>query len=119
MSLYERLGSDQGIRAAVDEFYARLLADPALVSYFEGADMKQLRAHQAQLLIQVTGGPIAYSGRELAVAHKGLAITPQAFDRVVEHLASTLADLGVAQEDIAQVGGALVAHRDVIVEAAA
>jgi hemoglobin len=117
MSLYERLGQDVGIRTAVDEFYDRVTGDPQLKSYFDGIDMGRLRAHQAKLLIQVTGGPAQYDGRELAVAHRDLGITGPDFDRVVAHLAATLADLGVAAEDIGEVGGALGAHRDEIVTA--
>jgi hemoglobin len=117
MSLYERLGEQQGIRAAVDEFYTRVLADPRLVGYFDGVDQRKLRGHQTALLVQVTGGPAGYDGRDLAAAHDHLGITPQDFDRVVGHLVVTLTDLGVPQEDIAEVGAALTAHRDEIVTA--
>ncbi|MGY1845385.1 group I truncated hemoglobin [Modestobacter sp. SYSU DS0875] len=115
MTLYERLGQDVGIRTAVDDFYRRVVADPDLAGYFEGVDMPQLRRHQTALLVQVTGGPVEYSGRELAAGHEGLGITADAFDRVVGHLVDTLTDLGVAGEDIGQVGAALGAHRDEIV----
>jgi hemoglobin len=117
MSLYERLGQDVGIRTAVDDFYRRLLADPQLVPYFENVDMNRLRGHQAKLLVQVTGGPVEYDGRELSAAHGDLNITGPDFDRVVGHLAATLDDLGVPQDDIGQVGSALTAHRDEIVTA--
>jgi hemoglobin len=117
MSIYERLGEQRGIRAAVDDFYERVLADPELASYFDGIDMTMLRAHQTKLLVQVTGGPVEYDGRELAVAHDGLGVTPQAFDRVVGHLVDTLTDLDVQERDIAAVGQALAAHRATIVTA--
>jgi hemoglobin len=117
VSIYERLGEQRGIRAAVDDFYERILADPELTSYFDGIDMSRLRAHQTKLLVQVTGGPVEYDGRDLAVAHDGLAVTPQAFDRVVGHLVDTLADLDVQERDIATVGQALAAHRGTIVTA--
>lgn len=118
MSIYEQLGQEHGIRTAVDDFYQRVLADPALQPYFRGADLNRLRAHQTKLLVQVTGGPVGYDGRDLATAHQPLDITPQDFDRVVGHLASTLGDLGVEQATIAQVGAALTAHRDDIVSQA-
>jgi hemoglobin len=117
MSLYERLGREVGIGTAVDDFYARLVADPELARYFEGIDLPQLRRHQTALLVQVTGGPVEYSGRALAEGHAGLDITPEAFDQVVGHLVATLTDLGVSAEDIGQVGAALTAHRDEIVTA--
>jgi hemoglobin len=115
MSIYDQLGHEHGIRTAVDDFYQRVLADPALQPYFQGVDMSRLRAHQTKLLVQVTGGPVEYDGRDLATAHQPLDISPQDFDRVVGHLASTLTDLGVEQATIAQVGAALTAHRDDIV----
>ncbi|MCU1619136.1 MAG: hemin receptor [Modestobacter sp.] len=117
MSLYERLGREVGIRSAVDDFYVRVVSDPELAPYFEGIDLPRLRRHQTALLVQVTGGPVEYSGRTLAEGHAGLGITPGAFDRVVGHLVATLTDLGVSAEDIAEVGGALTAHRDDIVTA--
>ena len=118
MSLYERLGQEVGIRTAVDDFYVRVVADPALAPYFEGIDLPQLRRHQTALLSQVTGGPIEYSGRDLAAGHAGLGITPGHFDLVVGHLVDTLTALGVPAEDIGEVGAALSAHRDDIVTAA-
>ncbi|MEU2350963.1 group 1 truncated hemoglobin [Modestobacter sp. NPDC049651] len=115
MSLYERLGREVGIRTAVDDFYERVVADPQLEHYFADADLPQLRRHQAALLVQVTGGPAGYSGRDLATGHAGLGITAADFDRVVGHLVGTLTALGVGDDDIAAVGAALSAHRDEIV----
>jgi hemoglobin len=118
MSLYQRLGQEAGIGTAVDDFYVRVVGDPQLAPYFDGVDLPRLRRHQTALLVQVTGGPVEYSGRDLAEGHSGLDITPSAFDRVVAHLVATLTDLGVPAEDIAAVGEALTAHRDDIVTAA-
>jgi len=119
MSIFERLGQEQGIRAAVDDFYGRVVGDPQLTQYFDGVDLRKLRGHQTALLVQVTGGPAAYSGRDLAAAHDRLGITPEDFDRVVGHLVATLTSFGVAAEDIGSVGEALGAHRDEIVSAPA
>ena len=66
-----------------------------------------------------TGGPATYSGRDLAIAHARLGITPGDFDRVVEHLVGTLTSFGVSGDDIGTVGEALTAHRDEIVTAPA
>jgi hemoglobin len=117
MSLFERLGQEAGIRTAVEDFYVRVVADPQLAPYFEGIDLPRLRRHQTALLSQVTGGPVEYTGRDLAAGHAGLGITPEDFDRVVGHLVATLTALGVSAEDIGAVGEALTAHRDDIVTA--
>ena len=118
MSLYERLGKEAGIRTAVADFYVRVVSDPQLTPYFAGVDLPRLRRHQTALLVQVTGGPVEYSGRDLAAGHAGLDITPTAFDQVVGHLVATLTALGVSDDDIGEVGAALTAHRDDIVTAA-
>ncbi|SEO77121.1 group I truncated hemoglobin [Trujillonella endophytica] len=115
MSLYERLGETAGIRTAVDDFYRRVLGDPELAGYFEGVDLAGLHSHQTDLLVQVTGGPAGYTGRDLAAAHQGRDISPEAFDRVVAHLVATLTALGVGEADIGAVGAALTAHRDEVV----
>jgi hemoglobin len=115
MSLYQRLGQEAGIRTAVDDFYVRVVSDPQLAHFFEGIDLPRLRRHQTALLSQVTGGPVEYSGRDLAAGHAGLGIGPDDFDRVVGHLVATLTELGVSGEDIGAVGAALTAHRDEIV----
>ena len=115
MSIYEALGQEQGIRVAVDDFYGRVLADPALTHYFEGVPMDRLKRHQAALLVQVTGGPKAYDGRDLGEAHRHLGVTSEDFDRVVAHLAATLTALGVDAETLGQVAAAVGATRDDIV----
>ena len=115
MSLYERLGQEVGIRNAVEDFYVRVVADPQLAPYFDGIDLTRLRRHQTALLVQITGGPVGSSGRDLAEGHAGLDITPAAFGLVVGHLVATLTDLRVSPEDIGEVGAALSAHRDDIV----
>jgi hemoglobin len=115
MSLYDELGREDSIRVAVDHFYRRVVADPALAHHFAGVDIPRLRAHQVQLLASVTGGPQRYEGRDLAEAHMGLAITSSEFDRVVTHLDETLGDLGVEPHARGQVAEALAAHRDEIV----
>jgi hemoglobin len=117
MTIYEQLGQENGIRTAVDDFYERVTADPALKSYFEGIDMARLRSHQAQLLIQVTGGPERYEGRDLATAHRGLGITSEAYERVVGHLAATLSGMGVEASIIGDVAAALDGYRSDIVTA--
>jgi hemoglobin len=119
MSLYDELGQEPGISKAVDEFYARVLADPSLAHYFAGADVDKVRQHQVQLLSQVSGGPQQYTGRALDLTHRRLGITGEDFDRVVAHLAGTLDDLAAPGEVRDQVTGVLVAQRDAVVSAPA
>ena len=95
-TIYDEIGGAQAVDVVVEAFYQRLLADPGLLSYFEGRDMTRLKAHQRALLTVALGGTAEeYGGRMMHPAHAGLAITHAAFDRVLEHLAAVLRDAGV------------------------
>jgi hemoglobin len=109
--LYASLGGDMGLRAAVAVFYARVTADPELAPYFAGIDLDRLRAHRRAFLMAALDGPTIFTGRPLETAHAGRGITDDHFDRLVDHLAETLGDLGNASTDVALVRERLEALR--------
>lgn len=116
-SMYERLGAG-GIRAAVDQFYHRALGDPMLAPYFgdltpEG--LSRLHRHQALLIGQVLGGPKTFELHELAIAHRRLHITPDAYWRTVGHLAAVLAGLDVDKDIVMHLLDALFDMQELIV----
>jgi hemoglobin len=117
MSIYDAIGGAGAVRAAVDDFYARVLADPRLAPFFTGTDLNRLKAHQRAFIAAAIGGPEIFSGRDMASAHAGLGITDADFDAVVGHLVDTLSGLGVPEETIGQIGSALAPLRSDIVSA--
>ena len=117
MSIYERIGGADAVRAAVDDFYARVLADPALAPFFAATDLDRLKAHQRSFIAAAIGGPEVFSGRDMASAHAGLGISDADFDAVVGHLVATLGGLGVPAGTITQIGGALTPLRAQVVAA--
>lgn len=117
MSIYTDIGGRPAVDAAVSDFYERVLADRSLSPYFDGVDIDRLKRHQRAFMGMALGGPVAYSGRDMASAHAGLAITSGAFDAVVQHLAATLESLGVPDEIIGQIAGALLPLKGDIVTA--
>ena len=114
-TLFERLKGQDGIAEAVREFYTRVLDDPQLAHYFEGVPMWRLQRHMVAFLVQATGGPAAYDGREMADAHSHLGVTGRDFDRVVRHLVETLSEAGIAAKDVDEVVGALAPVRPFVV----
>ncbi|MGD9694861.1 MAG: group 1 truncated hemoglobin [Thermoleophilia bacterium] len=119
-SIYDEIGGAEAVRAAVDDFYVRVLGDPTLEGYFEGRDINRLKSHQRAFIAAAVGGPEIYAGRSMKEAHAGLDITSEAFDRVVEHLVATLDGLGVPAETIGTIGGALAPLKaDIVVPRAA
>lgn len=115
MSIYAKIGGAPSVSAAVDRFYERVTGDPSLAPYFTGIDMPRLKSHQRSFIGAALGGPETYSGHDMAAAHAGLGITADDFDRVVQHLADTLASLGVDDETIATIGESLAPLQDQIV----
>jgi hemoglobin len=119
VSIYDSIGGGPAVHAAVDDFYARVLADPQLAPFFADTDLRQLKAHQRAFIAAALGGSQIYRGRDMAAAHAGRAITDADFDAVVAHLVGTLTGLGVPEETIGQIGAALAPLRGDIVTAPA
>ena len=66
-------------------------------------DMVAQAQKQKAFLTMVFGGPNNYSGRDMRAAHAHLGLTEEHFNAVVENLAATLTELGVSDDDIAEV----------------
>ena len=107
MTLYQRLGGEPAIHAAVESFYVRVLGDPLLSPFFTNTNMARLKAHQFAFFSQALGGPRQYSGASMGRAHQGLGIEQRHFDAVAGHLVATLRELGVGEPDIAEVVAAV------------
>lgn len=118
MAIYDELGGGSLVDEAVEAFYARLRADPVLAGFFESADAAQLETHQRMFITAALGGPDAYEGRDMRAAHAHLPITDRDFDLFLEHLATTLAELGAPPGRIAAAMDALAPLRVEIVSAA-
>lgn len=117
MALYDDIGGGSAVGAAVDAFYERVIADPRLMEYFDSVDLKRLKGHQRMFIGAALGGPEPYLGRDMAEAHAGLGITPDAFDAVVLHLVDALAEVGVPAKKIEAIGAAVAPLKAEIVSA--
>jgi hemoglobin len=106
-TLYIQIGAEAAINAAVDRFYERVLADPALSPFFKGVSIGRLKAHQFAFLSQALGGPRQYTGASMVEAHARLAIEQKHFDSVAVHLIETLRELCVPEEIIGEVAQAV------------
>ncbi|MCH8237008.1 MAG: group 1 truncated hemoglobin [Proteobacteria bacterium] len=105
-SLYERLGGEAAVNAAVDIFYRKVLADPSISDFFDTTDMEEQRNKQKAFLSMVFGGPDEYSGKDMREAHAPLVekgLNDSHFDAVAGHLDATLRELGVADDLIGEV----------------
>lgn len=117
-SIFDELGGDAALTAAVDGLYDRLVPDPLTGPYFDGVVMSDLKRHLRMFLAAALGGPALYRGRDMRSAHARLGITPEAWDRTVDHVIGVLADLGVDADLADRVVAHLAPLRDQIVTAA-
>ncbi|MDQ6991448.1 MAG: group 1 truncated hemoglobin, partial [Mariprofundaceae bacterium] len=106
MSLYEDLGGEAAVNAAVDIFYRRVLNDAYVASFFEGVDMDKQAGKQKAFLTMVFGGPNNYTGLDMREGHKHLVekgLNDAHYEHILAHLRSTLAELGVGNDKIQEV----------------
>ncbi|MCK9898319.1 group 1 truncated hemoglobin [Frankia sp. AgB32] len=117
MSTYDAIGGSAAVKAAVDEFYVRVLADPEIAPFFRGKDIPTLKAHQRDFIGAAIGGPEVYTGNPIPDVHGTLCINDAQFDVVVAHLLGALSGLGVPDATTGEIGKALAPLRAQIVTA--
>jgi hemoglobin len=101
-SLYKRLGGYDALAAVTDDFLGRLAADPQFQKFFVGHStdsIKKIRQLIVDQLCAVTGGPCAYTGRDMKTSHAGLGITEKDWDAQAKLLVATLDKLNVPAKE--------------------
>jgi hemoglobin len=105
-SIYERIGGEPAVNAAVDIFYRKVLSDYRINRFFDDVDMEKQAAKQKAFLTMAFGGPHNYTGEDMRKGHAHLVkmgLDDSHFDAVVENLGATLKELNVPQELINEV----------------
>jgi hemoglobin len=119
-TLYERLGEEKGITKAVDDFVANVVADENIKDnhkkHFKEGDVAGLKKKLVDQVGEATGGPQKYTGKNMKEAHKGLEITDQDFDALLNDLAKALDMNKVAEADRNQLLKMLEGFRAEVVE---
>ena len=98
MALYDEVGGATAVRAALDAFYPRALADATLSPFFLGVDVERLKRIQEGFFAMALGGPNAYTGRSLHDAHvrtRQRGVNDDVFDHFLTVFKWVLVDLGV------------------------
>src|SRR5579875_1863679 len=102
-SIYDRIGGHEALEVVVEDFYARVLADDELSSFFAATNMNRLKGKQAEFLAAALGGPQPYRGPSMKQVHQGRGITMHHFNLVAGHLTDSLAAAGVPDETVAEI----------------
>ncbi len=105
-TLFEQLGGEDAVNAAVDIFYRKVLSDNSINHFFDTTDMAAQHAKQKSFLTMAFGGPNNYTGQDMRTAHAPLVergLNEDHFNAVATHLQSTLEELNVPAELINEV----------------
>jgi hemoglobin len=112
MSVYEKIGGEAAVNAAVDIFYRKVLSDDRISHFFDTVDMEAQHAKQKAFLTMAFGGPNSYTGKDMREAHKHMNLTEEHFNAVAENLVGTLQELEVPQEYIDEIVAIAVSVKD-------
>lgn len=118
MTIYEQIGGQPAVDAAVDLFYSKVLADPLLEPLFAGVDMagqnaKQNRFFTALFKAEATGVEnYMRTSHAHLVEEKGLS--DDHFNAVAGHLNATLVELGVPDDLTGRIMGAAAGLKDAV-----
>lgn len=90
-TIYEKLGGDEGISAAVDQIVARHLENEDIKHYFlpltENPEyFEEFKQHIKDFLAAGTGGETEYTGRDMLAAHKGLNLSEADFLAAIDDI---------------------------------
>ncbi|OGA06671.1 MAG: globin [Burkholderiales bacterium RIFCSPLOWO2_12_FULL_64_99] len=105
-TLYDRLGGKDGIQRLVTDIVDNHYRNPLIRTRFEQVkDRAALERHSVEFLSAGSGGPQAYSGRDLVSAHKGMNVSEQeliaAIDDIVAAMTKNRLDQSVQNEVVA------------------
>ena len=93
-SLFERLGGQPAITAVVDSFVNTTAANPKVNFFrdgkYKGLNVAHLKKQVTTFIVQATGGPSEYKGRDMKTAHIGMKITAAEFGAIAGDLSATL-----------------------------
>ncbi len=102
-SLYQKIGGQAALNAAVDLFYQKVLADDRVKHFFDDVNMNRQRHRQKEFLAAALGGPTPWTGQDLRTVHSGISgLNDSHFNAIAENLKATLEELKVPKDLIDQ-----------------
>jgi len=101
--LYDRIGGEAAVSQFVEEMYRRILADDQLAPFFSETSMEKQMRMQTEFFCAALGGPVHYSGLDLAEAHRGHGVTRPLVTRFVDHLIDALGQFDLSDKDVSEI----------------
>ncbi len=115
-TLYERLGSTDGIKRLVEDAVAAHLNNPAIKPRFENArDIEHAKRMSVEFFCAGSGGLEIYTGRDMLTTHKGMNISEQEFVAVVDDILGAMDKHGLGDEEKKEVLAILYSLKGAII----
>ncbi|MFY0990621.1 group I truncated hemoglobin [Halomonas sp. C05BenzN] len=99
-NLYERLGGERGIASLVDDIVESHMQNPRIqarfLPYREDPDhLEVVKGHLRDFLAAGSGGSVAYRGRSMPEAHRGMNINEAEYMAAVDDILDVLDRHGI------------------------
>lgn len=115
-SLYERLGSANGIAKLVDDIMDAHLVNPVVKTRFENIkDLDFAKKMAREFFCAGSGGPEAYTGKDMLAAHKGMNISEQEYLAVSDDIVGAMAKNALSEDTKKDVIAILYSLKDTII----
>ena len=98
-SLYERLGGEDKIRKIATSIVKNHLANGTVKARFADSNHEDVIRIVTEFICAGTGGPQAYTGKDMLAAHKGMNVNEQEFVAVLDDILAALDSNGVGQRE--------------------
>jgi hemoglobin len=113
-TLYERLGSWDGIQKIVNDTIANHKKNPEIAHFFADVDTATLAGHVTAFFAAGTGGPSKYEGRDMTTAHATMGLSDADFDSAVADVLRALDQNGIGDAEKAEVAAILESLRPAV-----
>jgi hemoglobin len=98
-SLYERLGSTEGITKIASDLIDIHMANPRIAPRYANSDVAKVKNGAATFFITGTGGPDVYKGDDMLATHKGMNIDSDEFIAVLDDALAALDKNDISQRE--------------------
>ena len=99
-SLYERLGSTDGINAIASDTVDLHLDNPRIAPRYADSDVGAVKNAVAAFFVASSGGPSVYQGKDMLTAHRGMNIDAAEFVAALDDAMAALDKNGIGQRSV-------------------
>jgi len=96
-TLFDELGGEEALRRIIDRFIDKVFDDPMIGFFFRAASRQRVKEKEYEFAARHLGANLPYTGRPLREVHAAHPIMGGQFNRRLQILKDTLAEMGVPE----------------------